>query len=109
MREKTNTPIYSARESDSEARDAISNFVVDLAQRVDMLQDAEGEDGFEPLRLLANTLASEAKRLGFELLASGAARVAEACIERKPDLAGDAMLELTDIAKRIRLGHRGAA
>ena len=109
MGDKTDTPIYSARDRDSEARDEISEFVIGLAQRVDMLQDAEGEDEFEPLRLLADTLASEAKRLGFELLAFGAARVAEACVEQKPDRAGDAMVELTDIARRIRLGHRGAA
>ena len=109
MHDKTDTPIYSARDSDSEARDEISDFVIDLAERVDLLQDAEGGEDLEPLRLLADTLASDAKRLGFDLLAAGATRVAEACVELKPDVAEDAMVELTDIARRVRLGHRGAA
>jgi hypothetical protein len=108
MPDKKDTPIYSARDDDA-ARAEISDFVIALAERVDTLQDAEWGAGLEPLLSLANALASDAQRFGFEVLAEAALRVAEASAEQKPDAAQQGMIELTDIARRIRLGHRGAA
>ncbi len=109
MRDKKDTPIYSARDNDYEARDEISDFVIALAGQIDELQDVELSGDFEPLRILANKLACDAEGFGFQLLAEMALQVAAACDERSPEVAQDAMIEMTEVARRVRLGHRGAA
>ena len=109
MPDKKDTPIYSARDGDGGAREEISDFVIALAERVDTLQDAEWGAGKEPLHSLATALACDAERFGFEVLAETARQVAEASAEQKLDGAQQGMIELTDIARRIRMGHRGAA
>ena len=111
MEPKLNTPIYSARndDDDGELRDEISRFVVRLAERVDLLQDMEGGSDLVALRALASGRASEAGHYGFAILAEAALELGAACEDAKPDAARDGMVELTDIARRIRLGHRGAA
>lgn len=109
MLDKKDTPIYSAHDDKCEARDEISDFVIGLAERVDLLQDAEVDTSLEPLRALAAALASDSERLGFDLLADIARQVSDACAKQVPDPAQNSMIELTDIARRIRLGHRGAA
>lgn len=109
MQDKKDTPIYSAHHKDCSAREQISDFVVGLAERVDSLQDAEGDVGLDALHALAGSLASDAERRGFELLAELARQVADACTKQMPDAAQNSMIELTDVARRIRLGHRGSA
>jgi hypothetical protein len=109
VHDKKDTPIYSARDEDSEAREEISNFVVGLAERVDLLQDVEGRGNLDPLRALARPLATDAARFGFDLLATLAQQVVDACEKDTPDAAAEGMTELTEIARRVRLGHRGAA
>jgi hypothetical protein len=109
MRDKKDTPIYSARDDDCEAREQISEFVIRLAERVDRLQDVEGGGQLAALQEHASVLAQDADQLGFELLAEVALRVAEASQHAKPNDAQDALVELTIVARRIRLGHRGAA
>jgi hypothetical protein len=109
MRDKKDTPIYSARDDDCEAREKISAFVIGLAERVDLLQDVEGGEQFADLLKHASALALDAENFGFELLAEAALRVAEASQSCQTNGAQDAMIEVTVIARRIRLGHRGAA
>jgi hypothetical protein len=109
MRNKKDTPIYSARDDDCEAREQISEFVIGLAERVDLLQDVEGSGQFEPLQQHASALAFEAENLGFEQLAETARLVSEASQRCESNAAQDAMIDLTTVARRIRLGHRGAA
>ncbi len=109
MREKQDTPIYSARDEDGDLQEEISDFVVGLAEQVDLLQDVEGNSDFTPLESMARTLASDSERFGFEALSQVALQLAEGCVENKPNLVQDTLVELTDIARRIRLGHRGAA
>lgn len=109
MRDKKDTPIYSARDDDCEAREQISEFVIRLAERVDLLQDVEGGRQLAPLQEHASVLAQDAELLGFDLLAEIAVRVAEASQRGESNAAQDALVELTTVARRIRLGHRGAA
>ena len=109
MGDKPDTPIYSARDEDVDVREEISDFVIHLAERVDLLQDVEGGADFGPLEKLARDLASESERFGFDLLAEVSLRVVAGCEEQKADVVQDSLVELTDVARRIRLGHRGAA
>jgi len=103
------TPIHSIREDDVDLLDAISDFVVGLAERVDLLQDAESAGDFEELRGLALRLAEEAEQYGYPALGAVAGEIRAACEEAKADKAQQSLVALTDIALRIRLGHRGAA
>jgi hypothetical protein len=103
------TPIHSTRSDDVDLLDAVSDFVVGLAERVDLLQDAESAGDFEELRALSVRLAEEAAQYGYPALSEAAGRIRGACDEAKADQAQQALVDLTDIARRIRLGHRGAA
>jgi len=102
-------PIYSTYEDEPELQDEISAFVIRLAERVDKLQDAEGAAEYGQLGPLASDLAAESERLGYVPLSDAAQDVSRACKEDKPEAAQEALLEVTELARRIRLGHRGAA
>ena len=102
-------PIHSILEGRSELDEAIGAFVIALAERVDRLQDAESENDVALLETLAQDLAGEAEPLGYPQLAAVATNVRLACQAGKSDDAQAAVVELTEIARRIRLGHRGAA
>lgn len=108
MEEKAK-PIYSAREDEEEIREELNDFVIALAEDVDLLQDAESAGNLTRLASLADSLHSRAEGLGYAPLARIAAAVREAAREDKPEVAQNALIELTDVARRIRLGHRGAA
>jgi hypothetical protein len=101
--------IRSFLEDDPELADDIGAFVVSLAEQVDCLQDSEAAAQWEPLRDLSLNLAREAERCGFPGLAQAARGVAHAAEDGKPEDARAGVVELTDLAQRIRLGHRGAA
>lgn len=101
-------PIYSALAEDPAFQDAIDAFVVELAGRVDDLQDCEARADFESLAELARVLRRESEKVGYESLAACAAAVQAAAGERKGEDARKALVELTEVAQRVRLGHRGA-
>ena len=103
------TAIRSFLEDDPELADDISAFVVKLAEQVDGLQDAEASAQWEPLRDFASNLARDADRCGFPGLSQVARGVARAAEDGKPDDARAGLLELTEMAQRVRLGHRGSA
>ena len=102
-------PIYSTLDLDPSVRDAINDFVIRLAEDVDLLQDAESEDDLPRVAKLAGSLSAEATKLGYPVLADIATRVADACALTAPDEARTALMDLTEVAYRVRLGHRGAA
>ncbi len=102
------TPIYSTRADDPELAPALDGFVVGLMERVDRLQDADSQDDLKDLAALASALVVEASALGFESLATCAAAVEAAGRGGDSDGAREALLALTEIAQRVRLGHRGA-
>jgi hypothetical protein len=102
-------PIYSSREDDPKLYDEICDFVVGLAEEVDLLQDAEADGELERLAELCLDLEQRARTYGYETLADVALQVSQASQEQKPESAQEALVELTDIGKRIRRGHRGAS
>ena len=103
------TAIRSHLEDDPELADAIGRFVVSLAEEVDGLQDSEASAQWEPLRDMSLNLARNAERCGFPGLSQIARGVARAAEDGKPEDARAGLVELTEVAQRIRLGHRGAA
>jgi chemotaxis protein histidine kinase CheA len=103
------TAIRSFHENDPDLMDDISEFVVRLAETVDELQDAEADSAWDDLQKMASTLATDAERFGYPGLAQIAHSVTRACSADKQEEAEAGLVELTDMAQRIRLGHRGAA
>jgi len=102
-------PIHSSRADDPEAGDAIHAFVVGLAERIDALQDGEIAGDVDTVSGLARDLGALAGVLGFEPLAASAARLVERCDEADADGLHKAVVDVTEIAQRVRQGHRGAA
>lgn len=102
-------PLYSALEDDPTRHDAIDRFVVELGQHVDLLQDLEAAGRLDELEHEARSLAERAAQTGYPPLAEAAHGAARAAAEGKRETAHDALVELTELARRVRLGHRGAA
>ncbi len=104
----TEWPLYSTRGQDPAAEESIQAFVVSLAERIDGLQDADSRGEHALLAELAQTLTEDADRQGFGVLA----RCAEVVVMdlRDSDAAGahKHLVELTRIARRVRLGHAGS-
>jgi len=101
-------PLYSRLIDDPNAGEAIDDFVVGVAERVDHLQDADSRGDFAALGRLAFELSTDARAAGFDLLADVARIVGAACLEGSKKPAHDGVVAVTDLACRIRLGHRGA-
>ena len=101
-------PIFWSRADDPELHDAIDAFVISLAERIDHLQDAEQETDYARLAALARGLAADVGALGYEALVRIAQVVEAAALEEKSDEAHANLVKLTEIAHRIRMGHRGA-
>ena len=101
-------PIFSSRADDPEVSDLIDQFMVGLAEQVDRLQDAECKGDVENLGALTSALADDAERLGFGVLAACAMDLQSCCQTGDLDDAREALIEITEIAKQIRMGHRGA-
>lgn len=102
-------PIYSLFEDDVDLEDELDAFVIHLAERVDALQDAESTGDLDHLDELATETAAQAARLGYPDLEKVARRVRSACEDLDKRTIQTAIVELTEIVRRIRLGHRGAA
>ncbi|MCG8589727.1 MAG: hypothetical protein MJE66_10590 [Proteobacteria bacterium] len=80
-----------------------------LSERVDSLQDAEANSDLDQVESLARDLGDRALRLGYPSLAEVAGQAAQACVEGKSETVRGALEELTEVARRVRQGHRGAA
>jgi hypothetical protein len=102
------SPIFSSRADEPALAEAIDAFVIGLAERIDHLQDAEREAGLVRLAAFAGDLAADAEALGYEALARIAHVVESAAGEEKSDEAHANLVKLTEIAYRVRMGHRGA-
>ena len=102
-------PIRSTQEDVPELAEEINHFVVGLAERVDALQDAEMAGCKDEVADLARTLSTDADRLGYPDLAQISKDVAVAAEDGKVENVRESAIELTDVAQRVRLGHRGAA
>jgi len=102
-------PIYSTYEQNEDARAAISDFVIRLAEGVDGLQDLHSAGDFAALARECGRYAEQAVAFGYPLFAELAAQVAVAAADEKAERAEESLRELADVAYRIRLAHRGAA
>jgi len=102
-------PIYSSRSDDPSAGEAVERFVVALAERIDLLQDAEADGDIGQLMALIGGLVVEADAAGFDAFARVARALDAACSDDDPKLTRENLLELTEIAQRIRLGYKGSA
>jgi hypothetical protein len=109
MGQSSDQPILSSLADDPAEGEAIDAFVVGLAERVDALQDCEARGALAPLSESVVALAEDADKVGFDLLARVARCIGDACGANAADAARKGLVELTEIARRIRLGHRGAA
>jgi hypothetical protein len=101
-------PLYSSQADDAEAREQIDRFVLDLAERIDLLQDADAAGDLEELIRAVSQLAQDARGVGYETLATVSLRVAEVARQGKAEDAHAELVELTDVAQRVRRGHRCA-
>lgn len=108
MRDAKDSPIVSRLADRPGLGEAIDAFVVDLAERVDALQDCEARGAMSELSEGAAALGADAAEMGFDTLSGAARSIQEACGRGAADGARKVLEELTDMARRIRLGHRGA-
>ena len=102
-------PIRSTQEDVPELVQAIDRFVIGLAERIDEIQDAELLASHGDVARHAVSLAADADRLGYPGLALVSRNAVSAATDGKRDALQDAVIELTEIAQRVRQGHRGAA
>jgi HPt (histidine-containing phosphotransfer) domain-containing protein len=108
MQERKPARIYSAFDGKPELEEAIDAFVVGLAERIDFLQDAQASGDLEALARLSLELSDDARRLGYPQLAQASHELAQACAQRAPSAALRGVLEVTELGRRIRMGHPGA-
>ena len=101
-------PIFSSLHEDPACAEIIDDFVVGVSERVDHLQDADSKGDLRELGSLAAQLALDARTAGFDSLAVLAAAIDRACADRAAKPAHDGVVAVTEVARRIRLGHRGA-
>ena len=102
------TPILSSRSDESEAAEQIEGFIIGLAECVDDLQDAEFKGDLKELSTMAHTLGTTALELGFDLLATSASDLGRCCLSDSVEQVRETLIDLTEIAKRVRMGHRGS-
>ncbi|MCS5637109.1 MAG: hypothetical protein NZ990_11370 [Myxococcota bacterium] len=109
MEDDRRQPVYSILGSSSDLEGVLHHFVVGLAEQVDTLQDDESNSDFEALEERALMLAQEADQMGYPELARLATKVSTACGDELKDAVQKSLVELTELAQRVRLGHRGSA
>ena len=83
-------------------------FVLDLAEHVDDLQDCEVRGDQARLADLAEELLRRSAKIGYDGLSRCASAVRGAAREGNTEEARKALIELTETAHRVRLGHRGS-
>ncbi len=109
MSDRSLPPIRSSREHEPDLEPEIDAFVLSLGEIVDSFQDAEAAGALPTLEKLASDLRARAGVLGYEPLVDAVTRVRAACGERNPEAVRKAVQDLTDVAQRVRRGHRSAA
>ncbi len=85
---------------------AIEVFLVRLGERIDACQDAEARGDVLGLLHCAATIAEHGEALGFAVLVRATREIRKVCAERSPSAIRKAVEELTEVAQRIRRGHR---
>ena len=106
---KREPPIRSTQEDVAEMTEDIDRFVIVLAERIDAIQDAELAQQTDEIAVLSRKLSSDAERVGYPGLAQSAKASAMAAEDGKIEAMQEHIVEMTDLAQRIRRGHRGGA
>jgi hypothetical protein len=94
---------------DDTSQAQLDAFVVALGERIDAIQDAEHLGRLDEVGKRASELAVEAAKLGLPPLAIAAESVAATCRSGDAPRARAEIVELTDVVRRVRLGHRSTA
>jgi hypothetical protein len=102
-------PIFSSYAADPDLEERIDAFVVQMGERIDLLQDIEMDGDLQRLHGLSEEFASDSHELGYEPLARAAQRIAAACLERSPEAARKSLVDLTELSQRVRRGHSSSA
>jgi len=102
-------PIRSRWADEPGLRERIERFVLGLGERVDTLQDLELSGELKELGALAAECAHEAAALGFDPLQEAALALERACHVGERAAVRAELEALTDVARRVRLGHAGSA
>lgn len=95
-----------ARIEDEALLEELGRFLIDLGEQIDMVQEAHHLNQLEEAAERALFLAEQAERFGLPPLVAIANQVADACQRRERDESHKAIVALTDVVARIRLGHQ---
>lgn len=102
-------PIVSLLLEDASLLPRIDSFVLGLSEVVDGLQDQERTGSLRRVAEECERLQRDAELHGFPPLAEAARGVGEAARSGEPRKTHELLVTLTDVARRVRMGHRGAA
>jgi HPt (histidine-containing phosphotransfer) domain-containing protein len=118
MAASDDSPILSVHAADPAFSGRLEAFVLGLGEQVDRLQDLETVRDYKQLESDAHRLGLEAASLGFGELTDAAQQVVRDCrpavlaVPAAAQAAGAqvrrGLIALTDVARRVRLGHRGS-
>jgi len=106
---KLSPPIYSELDEDLAMRDVVETFIIGLAEIVDGLQDAESSGDFAAIDGAVDVLLTGARSAGYPALVMAAERISIASAARDGEDVRKGIVELTELAQRVRRGSRGAA
>jgi hypothetical protein len=109
MSDERMKPILSSRRNDPAVSEIVDQLVISLGERIDRLQDAESDQDFDQIAVLASSLVEDARQAGFDELARVASAIEEVSTWRDSKGTHERLVELTGIVHRVRLGHMSAA
>lgn len=101
-------PIYSSLSEDPAKQGLVERFVLALSSQIDDLQEADVLGDFPKVTEIAGSLDDAAVSHGYEILSRCCEGVRSAAEARSPEDLRKALVELTEVAHRIRLGYRGS-
>ena len=107
--EQRRKAVRSLCEEDPDLELEIDSFVIRLAEQVDHLQDAEQAGALDALSEQAASIGDQADRLGYPDFARIVQKICVACGEDEALFVREALGQLTELTRCIRMGHRGAA
>ncbi len=106
MDDSRDDPIRSLRFDDPDLEERLDAFVVALGEQIDLIQEAERTGEWQELAARAEALAGEAESLGFPPLDRAARHAALLSKQGNPADTRKGVVDLTDVVRRVRLGHR---
>jgi HPt (histidine-containing phosphotransfer) domain-containing protein len=104
---KLEAPIHSLLEEDLAMRECVETFIYGLASHIDDLQEAELVSDLPEVERLGKDLAAGSSRAGYPSLVEMAETTISACQAEKAEEVRQGIVELTELAQRVRRGSRG--